>query len=296
MAALERKWRSLALARRYAPAMTTAIPAGPDFKTTPGGGAILVPRWSVPAHVKACMSTRTGGVSNAPWDSLNLGDHVGDDPEHVQANRERWRQTLGRRPVYLSQVHGTQNVVLSEDSPDGLQADVCECVEASVAATIMVADCMPVLMSDARGQWVAAGHAGWRGLAGKQGLGVLEVMVQAARARGIAAQELRVWLGPCIGPTAFEVGDDVRQAFAAQSQEADACFVSSGRQGKWLANLSGLARLRLRQLNVQVIDGNDGGPGWCTFTQSSVFFSHRRDTPLLGSSGRMAASIWLDKA
>lgn len=295
MARLERKWRSLALARRYAPAMTTATPVGPDFKTAPDGGTIIVPRWFVPAHVKACMSTRMGGVSNAPWDSLNLGDHVSDAPEHVQANRERWRQTLGRRPVYLSQVHGIQNVLLSEGSPDGLEADVSECVEASVAATIMVADCMPVLMTDTRGQWVAAGHAGWRGLAGHQGLGVLEVMVQAARARGIAAHDLHAWLGPCIGPTAFEVGDDVRHAFVAQSHEADACFVQMDRQGKWLANLSGLARLRLQQLGVRAIYGNDGGQAWCTFTQSSVFFSHRRDTRLFGSSGRMAASIWLDK-
>lgn len=296
MTRLERNWRSVALARRYAASMSTATSTGPDFKPAPGGGLILVPRWSVPAHVKACMSTRTGGFSSAPWNSLNLGDHVGDDPEHVQVNRARWQQTLGRRPVYLSQVHGTHSVVLSEASVDGQQADVCECADASVAATIMVADCMPVLMTDARGQWVAAGHAGWRGLAGHQGQGVLEVMVHAARARGIVAHELHAWLGPCIGPTAFEVGDEVRQIFVHQSQGASTCFVPSPTQGKWLADLSGLARLRLRQLNVQAIDGNDGGPGWCTFTQSSVFFSHRRDTRLFGSSGRMAASIWLTKA
>ena len=273
--------------------MNTDISSGPDFETLPGGTRILVPRWAVPAHVKACMSTRVGGVSRAPWDSLNLGDHVGDAPEHVRENRVRWQHTLGRRPVYLTQVHGTQSVVLSQDSPDGLQADVCECTDASVAATIMIADCMPVLMSDAQGQWVAAGHAGWRGLAGHDGQGVLEVMVRAAIARGIAAQDLRVWLGPCIGPSVFEVGDEVRLLFVAQSQDARACFVEAAHSGKWLADLAGLARLRLHQSGVLSIDGNDGGQGWCTFTQSSVFFSHRRDARLFGNSGRMAASIWL---
>lgn len=268
---------------------------GPDFKTTGALGRIIVPRWSVPAHVHACMSTRVGGNSVAPWDSLNLGDHVGDDPAHVQANRRRWQQTLGRRPVYLSQVHGTQVVNLSQHSLDGLQADVCACADASVAATIMVADCMPVLMCDAQGRWVCAGHAGWRGLAGQAGQGVLEVMVGAAGARGITVQDLRVWLGPCIGPAAFEVGDEVRQAFVDQSDAAAAYFAATAVRGKWLADLPGLARLRLRQLGVQRVDGNDGAKGWCTFTQSSVFFSHRRDSGLFGSSGRMAASIWLDE-
>lgn len=276
--------------------MHVATPSGPDFKPLPCGGSVLVPHWPAPLHVHACMSTRTGGVSFAPWDSLNLGDHVGDDPVHVQINRQRWRNVLGRRPVYLSQVHGTQNVSLSSHSPDGLQADVCECTDSSVAATIMVADCMPVLMCDTQGRWVGAGHAGWRGLSGHAGVGVLEVMVRAARARGIAVRDLCVWLGPCIGPTAFEVGDEVRQAFVAQSDAAQACFVASTVQGKWFANLPALARQRLTLLDVHTIFGNDGRDGWCTFTHSSVFFSHRRDSRLLGNSGRMAASIWLGEA
>lgn len=273
--------------------MHVATPSGPDFKPLPGGGTVLVPNWPVPSHVHACMSTRTGGVSCAPWDSLNLGDHVGDDPGHVLTNRERWRHVLRRRPVYLSQVHGTQNVTLSSHTPDGLLADVCECTDTSVAATIMVADCMPVLMCDTYGRWVGAGHAGWRGLAGHAGIGVLEVMVQTARARGVAAQDLCVWLGPCIGPAAFEVGDEVRQAFVAQGHAADSCFAACAVQGKWLADLPALGRQRLQLLGVHAVFGNDGSDGWCTFTQSSVFFSHRRDSRLLGHSGRMAASVWL---
>lgn len=257
------------------------------------GGWIIEPDWPVPSPVHACVSTRTGGCSEAPWNSLNLGDHVGDNPEHVRRNREVWQQVIGRRPVYLTQVHGTQSVTLSLDSPDGLQADVCECTDNAVAATIMVADCMPVLMCDAQGQWVAAGHAGWRGLAGSNGVGVLEIMVQTALQRGIAASDLRVWLGPCIGPQAFEVGEEVRQAFVDDHQQTATFFTEAGDPGKWLAHLPGLVRLRLQRLGVSAVYGNDGSDGWCTFKQSTLFFSHRRDSRLLGSSGRMAASIWL---
>lgn len=294
MQTLERKHTERGGEWGYAGCMNAVLNALPCLKRHPDAGVLIEPDWPVPDHVHALMSTRIGGCSAPPWDSLNLGDHVGDVPERVAHNRAHWQHILGRRPVYLSQVHGTKSVTLTHTSADGLQADVCECIDRSVAATIMVADCMPVLMSDAQGQWVSAGHAGWRGLAGHDGQGVLEVMVQRAAQRGIASHDLRVWLGPCIGPQAFEVGDEVRQAFMRQHQQAGAFFVPAGEQGKWLAHLSGLARLRLKVLGVDAVYGNDGAQAWCTVAQSSLFFSHRRDSQRLGGSGRMAASIWLE--
>ena len=302
MGTLERKHSARGGERDYAERMnvvlntvsTAALGALPCLGSRSDEGVVIEPDWPVPARVHALMSTRMGGCSAPPWDSLNLGAHVGDVSEHVAHNRTRWQKVLGRRPVYLSQVHGTESVTLTHDSADGLQADVCECIDNAVAATVMVADCMPVLMSDARGQWVSAGHAGWRGLAGRDGHGVLEVMVQLAAQRGVASQDLRVWLGPCIGPQTFEVGDEVRQAFMRQHQQAGAFFVAAGDQGKWLAHLPGLARLRLQLLGVDAVYGNDGAQAWCTVAQSSLFFSHRRDSQRLGGSGRMAASIWLE--
>ncbi len=274
--------------------MNNVVATSRGLKSGPEGLYVMEPVWPAPARVHACMSTRIGGCSAVPWDSLNLGDHVGDVPQHVRANRALWQRALGRRPVYLSQVHGVQSVTLSPQSLDGLQGDVCECIDNTIAATILVADCMPVLMCDAQGQWVGAGHAGWRGLAGIAGVGVLEVMVGNARKRGIVAQDVRVWLGPCIGPQVFEVGSEVRQAFLASQPAAANHFEPAGEADKWLADLPALARLRLQAMGVNAVYGNDGSESWCTFKQSSLFFSHRRDSPLLGSSGRMAASIWLD--
>ena len=151
----------------------------------------------------------------------------------------------------------------------------------------MVADCLPVLLCDAQGQWVAAAHAGWRGLLGAQGRGVLEAAVQTRFPSAQGPDQVMAWLGPCIGPHAFEVGDEVRQAFVAATPEAASCFQAHV-PGKWMANLPALAGQRLRALGVSRIYGNDGSQDWCTVTQPSRFFSHRRD----GVSGRMAASIW----
>lgn len=251
----------------------------------------LTPDWPLPAGMRALCTTRAGGVSAPPFDSFNLGDHVRDDPVHVAANRARLAGlTAPATPVFLQQVHGTRVLRLQADplhmaASQGAQADACLATEPGVACTIMVADCLPVLFAHASGRAVAAAHAGWRGLAG----GVLEATVQAlADAAGQGA--ISAWLGPCIGPSAFEVGDEVRQAFGATA-DARACFVAHG-PGKWLANLPALARLRLVQAGVTDLHGNDGTPGWCTVTQDSVFFSHRRDAARLGSTGRMAACIW----
>lgn len=253
----------------------------------------LVPDWPAPGGVRALCSTRAGGVSAGPYDSLNLGDHVGDEPAQVQANRQRFASALGARPVYLRQVHGSGVVALAGDTPDGVEADACVTVQPGVACTIMVADCLPVLLASTEGTAVAAAHAGWRGLAGQAGQGVLEAVWErfwplARHGRAQAASKTIAWLGPCIGPVAFEVGPEVRDVFAAQDPGAAAHF-RPYREGKWLADLPGLARRRLQALGISQVYGNDGSEAWCTVANPSRFFSHRRDRV----SGRFAASVWL---
>lgn len=254
----------------------------------------LVPQWPAPTHVHAVCSTRAGGQSVAPFDAFNLGDHVGDDPAAVRANRLKLAQALGARPVFLSQVHGAQVEQVSVDTAHGTSADACITAQSGVACTIMVADCLPVLLTNAQGSLVAAAHAGWRGLAGQGGRGIMEQVIESFRAlapvdNAQEAIEIIAWLGPCIGPQAFEVGDEVRHAFGAQDGAARLMFRPHG-DGKWLADLQGLARLRLQALGVSQIYGNDGTRNWCTVSNPSRFFSHRRDRV----SGRMVACIWLD--
>ena len=243
---------------------------------------------------------------------MNLGDHVGDDAQRVAQNRALLRQAIGADPVFLNQVHGIKVVEhgpgMAGSAHPPIEADACITRHKGVACTIMVADCLPVLMTNRQGSRVGAAHAGWRGLAGVENFGVLEAVCQQFGTS--AAPDILVWLGPCIGPLRFEVGDDVRDVFLAQdgrdsqdsqpsqnSQdpqdvEAHALFQPHG-PGKWLANLAGLARLRLRAAGIQHVYGNDGSPAWCTASNPSRFFSHRRDARALGGSGRMAASIWL---
>lgn len=249
----------------------------------------LNPAVSWPSGVQAHCSTRRGGVSAAPYDSLNLGDHVQDAIAHVQANRDLLGARLGAKPVFMNQTHGWDLLELTPATPNGLPADVCITQHAQLACTIMVADCLPVLFAEPSGQWVAAAHAGWRGLAGQSGQGVMEVAVQAICARAVCQPEqLQVWLGPCIGPTAFEVGDEVRQVFCQIHAPAAQAFAPGPRSGKWWADLALLARQRLQALGVCQVSGNDSSPPWCTVSQSDLFFSHRRDRV----SGRFAACIW----
>ena len=257
----------------------------------------LVPQWTAPAGVRALFTTREGGVSAPPFDSLNLGDHVRDDPAHVRRNRGILHGITGARPVFLRQVHGGHVVEIGAHSPDGLEADACLTTVPGVACTIMVADCLPVLFADRQTRIVAAAHAGWRGLVGMDGPGVLASTVAAVLdgVPGTAASDLLAWLGPCIGPACFEVGDEVRAAFASAGFDVGAAFspLAPARPGKWLANLPLLARQHLRRLGVTAVHGNDGAPPWCTVQQASRFFSHRRDAARLGSTGRMVACIWL---
>lgn len=255
---------------------------------------LLVPRWPAPPHVHAACTERAGGVSLPPYDTLNLGDHVGDAPAAVARNRALHAQALGVRPVYLQQVHGVGVVEVTSDTPDGTVADACWTTRRGVACTIMVADCLPVLLADRDGRVVAAAHCGWRGLAGEAGLGVLEALwaslwPQLAASADAAARHMLAWLGPCIGPDAFEVGPEVREAFMAADHGAGVCFRVHG-EGKYLADLPALARRRLQALGIDAISGNDGSAAWCTVRQPSRFFSHRRDRV----SGRLAAAVWLD--
>jgi YfiH family protein len=238
---------------------------------------MISPDWPAPANVKSLMTTRAGGVSGAPWESLNLGDHVGDDPAHVAANRERLRQRLPAEPGWLKQVHGDRVVELGRDA--SREADAAFTRESGRVCAVLTADCLPVLFCDRAGSVVAAAHAGWRGLAG----GVLEATVAAMQAD---PGEILAWMGAAIGPVAFEVGDEVRAAFVATHAEAAAAFVPQATAGKWLADIYQLARIRLESAGVRAVYGG----GRCTFSEADRFYSYRRD----GVTGRMAALVWLD--
>lgn len=261
-------------------------------------GPWLRPLWPVPARVRALMTMRGSspahGASAPPRQHFNLGDHVGDDAAAVAANRLRLRQQgmAGARPVFMQQVHGTGVLTLHARTPDGETADAAATATPGLACTVMVADCLPVLLASATGAAVAAAHAGWRGLAA----GVLERTVHAMQRLDTAhpPPAIVAWLGPCIGPQAFEVGAEVREAFITHDARADACFAPAG-SGKYLANLPALARRRLAALGVHSVHGNDGSAAWCTVAQPGRFFSYRREQAQWGATGRMAACVWLDE-
>jgi YfiH family protein len=240
---------------------------------------MLRPDWPAPPGVRSLMTSRMGGVSVPPWASFNLGDHVGDDPAHVAVNRARLRQQLPAEPGWLKQVHSAHVVELGRD-PDR-QADAAFTRQPGQVCAVLTADCLPVLFCDRSGSVVAAAHAGWRGLA----KGILEATVTAMR---VPPGEILAWMGAAIGPQAFEVGDEVRQAFVERHPAAAAAFVAqsaSGAAPKWLADIYRLARVRLEHAGVKAVYGG----GRCTFSEMDSFYSYRRD----GVTGRMAALIWL---
>ncbi len=246
----------------------------------------LSPDWPLEGAVAGVMSTRQGGYSKAPWNDLNLGEHVGDDPEAVAANRALFKARIGAAPVYLRQVHGTSVVRLSKaDTRGGAaipQADASVTTERGIACTVLVADCLPVLLAAPHGSGVAAAHAGWRGLAS----GVLEAAVAAlCEAAACEAAHLSAWLGACIGPRRFEVGIDVLRAFGASADTCDADRFRAVSPQKWHANLALLARDRLSRLGLADISAANA----CTAEDASRFFSYRRD----GVTGRMAAAVWI---
>lgn len=249
--------------------------------------------------VTAVMTARCGGVSPQPWLSCNLGDHVGDDIERVRANRQVLAACLPARAVFLTQVHGEAVARLHAgglaDADAPIQADGALSTEPGVACVVMVADCLPILLSAPEGRGVAALHAGWRGLAGSgpacpSGQGIVHTGVHAlCEATGADPADLLAWLGPCIGPQAFEVGADVLAGFGVSAVEGAAAprFTPiPGQPGKWLADLPGLARDRLQAQGLRHIAGGE----WCTVSAPGRFFSHRRD----GRSGRQAAAICLN--
>jgi polyphenol oxidase len=240
----------------------------------------IVPAWPVPPHVRALITTRAGGASAAPYDTLNLGFSTGDDPAAVTENRRRLRGLLPQEPRWLKQVHGSR--VLSAELVEGRpEADASVARERGTVCAILVADCLPVLFSDREGTVVAAVHAGWRGLAA----GVIDNTVTAMMEAGTTPGDIVAYIGPGIGPDAFEVGDEVRAAYVDRDAGAADAFSSLGR-GKWLADLPQLARRALARCGVSAVFGGN----LCTYSDPARFYSYRRDKV----TGRMAAVIWRD--
>ena len=288
----------------------------------PALGPVITPDWPAPARVRAASSRRAGGVSRGPYASLNLGAGVGDDAANVARNRRIFARMLDlpAEPLWLRQVHGTTVLDLDADldpnpDPDGAErpaagreagppssepsppgpsprgsspgaghsapppvADGAVTSQRGRPCVVLTADCLPVLLCDTAGTRVGVAHAGWRGLAG----GVLEA---AVRKMSVDAGRLLAWIGPGIGSGAYEVGGEVLERFAASDPDAARCFTSNS-NGRWQADLHGLARRRLRAAGVPAVHGG----GWCTHTEPERFFSHRREAPC----GRMATAIWLD--
>lgn len=236
----------------------------------------LIADWPAPAQVYAGTTLRTGGVSQAPYDSLNLALHVGDDPVAVMENRGRLG--LPTEPSWLEQVHGCSVIEARPGANKVIQADAAYTASAGVICAVMTADCLPVLLCDRLGSRVAAVHVGWRGLAA----GVLEAAVAKLGGHG---SDLLVWLGPAIGPGSYEVGNEVRTAFVSQDAHSDRAF-HAGRNGHWWMDIYTLARQRLANVGVTGVYGGDHD----TCRDAEHFFSYRRD----GVTGRMASIIWFE--
>lgn len=246
----------------------------------------VIPGWPAPPGVKALVTTRSGGVSTGAYGDFNFGDHVGDDPDAVAANRAMLGSLAGlpAEPVWMRQVHGHRCVDLSawEQGSDIPEADAAVSTTPGVVCAVLTADCLPVFLCDEAGSVVGVAHAGWRGLL----QGVIEKTVEAM---AVSGTKLIAWMGPAIGPAAFEVGDDVRGAFIAEDSRSGECFMPfrlGVDDGKWSCDLYRLAIDRLQRVGVKRIHGG----GFCTFEDSERFYSYRRD----GLTGRMASLIWLD--
>jgi len=236
----------------------------------------IIPDWPAPANVKAIQTTRLGGYSVAPYGSLNLGLHVQDDGLAVAKNRQLLSDYLPSEPVWLNQVHGVEVIDVTK-SLCVQDADASFSKNKNVVCVTMTADCLPVLLCNQQGTAVASIHAGWRSLCD----GVIEATIKMM---GVESEELMAWLGPAIGPDAFEVGSEVREAFIAQDAQADQAFNAYG--DKWLGDLYEIAKQRLNKQGLNKIYGG----GECTYSNPSRYFSFRRD----GLTGRMATMIWFE--
>jgi len=239
----------------------------------------IEPNWPAPPGIRALTTLRKGGYSQQPFDGLNLGDHVGDDPVAVMRNRQVLYQSLNlpSEPTWLTQVHGI-DVIEAGVAPEGWEADVVFSRAPGQVCAVLTADCLPLLLCNQTGDWVVAVHAGWRGLAD----GVIETTLDRLAA---PEDEVIAWLGPAIGPECFEVGAEVRDAFLQHDPEAEAAF-KANRPGHWLADIYQLARLRLKACGVDSVWGGEH----CTATDRERFYSYRRD----GRTGRMATLIWIE--
>ncbi|MEP4487279.1 MAG: peptidoglycan editing factor PgeF [Halioglobus sp.] len=252
----------------------------------------LLPQWPAPPNILALSTKRVGGASEPPFSSLNLALHVGDDPPAVRCNREILQSKLpkGVAVQWLQQVHGVNVVNATPESSStdlhlGPEADACWTSSAGVACAVLTADCLPILLCDRDGGYVAAVHAGWRGLLA----GVVEATVAASP---IDPPALMAWLGPHIGQQAFEVGEEVRDAFLAEAaafggrDKVSECFLVAPRAGHWLANLEGLAAMKMESMGIMGIYRSNS----CTFGEDDRYFSYRRD----GDTGRMASLILIN--
>lgn len=240
--------------------------------------------WDVPDSVETAITTRMGGISRPPYDTLNLGFHVGDDHQTVESNRRTLQNSLPGNPAiqWLKQIHGTKALTATSVTDEALEADALYTREVGLALTVMVADCMPVFLATGDGNEIAVAHAGWRGLVS----GVLENTLSCFQAD---SSEVRAFLGPAIGPCHFEVGTEVRQQFMdvavpAVLADTEAAFTAGQQDGKWMADLYRLATIRLQNSGVTDIKGAPR----CTVCHAKHFYSYRRD----GETGRFAAMIW----
>lgn len=244
----------------------------------------IKPSWPAPANVKTLQTTRIGGFSQTPYASLNLGMHVGDDVSVVAKNRQLLRAYLPSEPVWVNQVHGIDVIDAAKNT--GLQnADASFTTQANIVCVTMTADCLPVLLCDKAGTVVSAVHAGWRGLCD----GAIEAAVNKM---AVCPKDILAWLGPAIGPHAFEVGDDVRQQFILKDTQSELAFkphADHQLNAKWLCNMYLIAQQRLNKLGVTLVYGGSVNEHFCTYTDDPRFFSYRRDSV----TGRMASMIWL---
>lgn len=246
----------------------------------------IVPNWPAPKWIQALTTLRSGGASVGPFQSFNLANHVNDDPAAVLKNRDflKKQAKLPSDPIWLQQVHGTRVIHVEDFHPSDPppEADAAISTTPGKIASVLTADCLPILLCNDAGAEVAAIHAGWRGLAS----GIIETTVAALTSNG---EQLLAWLGPAIGPTAFEVGEEMKSAFTQPKDEtAFKPFISQGSntEQKWTADIYQLARFRLQALNITRIYGGD----YCTFSEPERFYSFRRSNP----TGRMATIIWMN--
>ncbi len=244
----------------------------------------ITPVWAAPSRVRVLQTTRVGGASASPYDSLNLGLHVGDDPEAVARNRTLLSRALPDAPCWLRQVHGTHIVEAGDARDAPHEADGAATCTPERVVGVMTADCLPVVVANAAGTRVCVVHAGWRGLA--------EGIVRAAIEGFGTDDALHAWLGPAIGPDAFEVGAEVREAFVRRDENHAPAFRSAGADGKYLADLYLLARTEIARTDRPAPVHVTGGDR-CTFTEADTFYSHRRDGP---RTGRMGTFAWLERS